>query len=68
MAQSSPQLFADKASPVESKLRMLKQGRTTAALRQQIAMLREIQKQVPLTPEQQKKLRSLRHVLVPLPK
>ena len=68
MAQSSPQLFADKASPVESKLRMLKQGRTTAALRQQIAMLREIQKQVPLSPEQLTKLRSLRHVLVPLPK
>ena len=68
MANNAPELFRDKASPVESKLRMLKQGRTTAALRQQIAMLREIQRTVPLTAEQKKKLQSLRHVLVPLPK
>ncbi len=68
MAGNAPELFRDKASPIESTLRMMKQGRTTAALKQQIAMLREIQRTVPLTPEQKQKLQSLRRVFVPLPR
>lgn len=68
MAGNAPELFRDKASPIESTMRMLKQGRATEALRQQILMLREIQRTVPLTAEQKKKLQSLRRVFVPLPK
>lgn len=68
MAGNAPELFRDKASPIESTMRMLKQGRTTEALRQQILMLREIQRTVPLTAEQKQKLQSLRRVFVPLPK
>ena len=65
---ASPELWQDKAGATETKLRMLKAGRTSAALRRQLQVMREIQRQVPLTPEQQKKLASLRYVLVPLPK
>ncbi len=65
---SAPELWQDKAGTTETKLRMLKAGRTSAALRRQLQVMREIQRQVPLTPEQKKKLASLRYVLVPLPK
>lgn len=68
IASASPEIWQDKAGVVESKLRMLKSGRTAAALQQQLAVMREIQRQVSLTPEQKKKLASLKHVLVPLPR
>lgn len=68
MSSSAPELWRDKGSAVETKLRMLKSGRTPAALRQQIAILREIQRKVPLTAEQKRQLASMKHVLVPLPR
>lgn len=68
MAARSPELFATPGNVTESKLHMLRAGRTVAAMKQQIAFLREVQRQVNLTPEQQKKLASLKRVLVPLPR
>lgn len=68
MAAASPEVWQDKGGVVESKLRMLKPGRTAAALKQQLAVMREIQRQVPMTAEQKKKLASMKHVLVPLPR
>lgn len=68
VAASSPEVWQDKAGAVETRLRMLKSGRTPAALRQQIAMMREIQRQVPLSAEQKKKLASLKRIYVPLPR
>lgn len=65
---AAPELWRDPADATERNLRMWKAGRTTAALRRQIEMMREIQRQVPMTPEQAKKFRALRGVLVPLPK
>lgn len=68
IAAASPEVWQDKAGVVESKLRMLKSGRAAAALQQQLAVMREIQREVSLTPEQKKKLASLKRVLVPLPR
>ncbi len=68
MSSASPELWQDPATATENGLRMLKRGRTPAALRRQLEVMREIQRSVTLTPEQQKKLRSLKHILVPLPK
>lgn len=68
MAARSPEMFQTPANATETKLRMLRSGRATAAMKQQIAFLREVQRQVNLTPEQQKKLAGLKRVLVPLPR
>ena len=68
MASAAPELWRDKGTAVETKLRMLKSGRTPAAMRQQLAIMREIQRQVPLTAEQKRQLSSMKHVLVPLPR
>jgi cell division protein FtsB len=68
MAARSPELFQTPANVTETKLRMLRSGRTTAALKQQIAFLREVQRQVKLSPEQLRKLAGLKRVLVPLPR
>ena len=68
LAATSPELWQDKANSTETTLRMLKSGRTPAALKKQLAIMREIQRQVPMTPEQKKKLASMKHVLVPVPR
>jgi hypothetical protein len=66
---SASELWQHRAEATElSALPMLKAGRTQAALRQQIRWMRELQRQVPLTPAQQKKLASLKGVFVPLPR
>ena len=68
-AAAASELWADKAMPVEtSDLSMLRAGRTQAALRRQVEMLRAIAREVPLTAEQRKKLTSLQRVFVPLPR
>ena len=67
-AAAAPELWVDKRTTSEAALgRMLKAGRTTAALRQQLRWMREIQRQVPLSAEQRKKLAAMKRVLVPLP-
>ncbi len=65
---AAPELWRDASDTTERNLRMLKSGRTAAALRRQVEVLREIQRKVPLTPEQLKKLKAMKGVLVPLPK
>jgi hypothetical protein len=64
----SPELWQDKAGPVETELHMLRGGRTQAAMRNQIAIMREIARQVPMTAAQKKKFLSMKHLLVPLPR
>jgi hypothetical protein len=68
MSGAATDLWRDKASRAELRLQMLRAGRTPAALRHQLEVMREIQRTVPLTPEQRTKLRKLRGVLVPLPR
>jgi len=68
MTGASPELWQDPADSTETRLRFLKRGRTPAALRRQIEVMREIERTVPLTPEQKKQLRSMKKILVPLPK
>lgn len=68
VSAAAPELWRDASDTTERNLRMLKSGRTTAALRRQVEVLREIQRKVPLTPEQLKKLKAMKGVLVPLPK
>ncbi len=65
---AAPELWRDASDTTERNLRMLKSGRTAAAMRRQVEVLREIQRKVPLTPEQLKKLKAMKGVLVPLPK
>lgn len=65
---ASPELWNDKADAVELGLRMPKAGRTTAAMKRQLEMMREIQRTVPMTPEQLKKFRASKGILVPLPR
>ncbi|MEO6597568.1 MAG: hypothetical protein ABIP94_22725 [Planctomycetota bacterium] len=68
-AVAAPELWQHPTEPVEtSALHMLRSGRTTTALRRQLEWMREIQRQVPLTPEQRKKLAAMKQVLVPLPR
>lgn len=67
MARQSPELWAEKGTTVEQRLRMLKPGRTGAAMRRQLEVMREIQKQVKLTPEQRRRLAQQKQVFVPLP-
>jgi hypothetical protein len=68
MTAASPELWRDPADAAETRLNFLKRGRTPAALRRQIEVMREIERTVPLTPEQKKLLRSMKKILVPLPK
>lgn len=68
MTGASPELWQDPADSMETRLRFLKRGRTPAALRRQIEVMREIERSVSLTPEQRKQLRSMKKILVPLPK
>jgi hypothetical protein len=68
-AAGAPELFTERASTLETNTgRMLKSGRAKQALQRQLAWMREIQRTVPLTAEQQKKLANWRRVLVPLPR
>ncbi len=66
VAGSSSGMWGKPSSAVERKLKFLRAGRTQAALRNQVAMLRAIYLQFQLTPEQQEKLSSLTGVIVPL--
>jgi hypothetical protein len=47
---------------------MLRSGRAQAAMRNQIAIMREIARQVPMTPAQKKQFLAMKHLLVPLPR
>ncbi len=64
----SPELWQDKASSVETELHMLRGGRTRAAMQNQIAIMREVARQVPMSPAQKKKFLAMKHLLVPLPR
>ncbi|MCB9885013.1 MAG: hypothetical protein H6838_05945 [Planctomycetes bacterium] len=68
MATAATDLWQDPADKTETKLHMLRSGRMTTALRHQLAIMREINRQVNLTPEQKQKLAKMRGVLVPLPR
>lgn len=65
---SAPELWQHRAEPAELALQMPRKGRTKVAMQQQIAWMREIERQVPLTPEQRQKLKSMKRVLVPMPR
>jgi hypothetical protein len=67
-AKAATDLWETPADKTETTLRMLRTGRTSAAMRHQIAMLRAISQQVDLTPAQRDKLKGYKQVLVPLPK
>lgn len=67
-AKAATELWETPADKTETTLRMLRTGRTSAAMRHQIAMLRAISQQVDLTPAQRDKLKGYKQVLVPLPK
>lgn len=68
-ASADPELWRQTASPVEtSQAHFLRSGRTQTALRAQLAWMRAIQREVPLSPEQRKKLAKMTQVLVPLPR
>ena len=64
----APELWRDRGDARETQLGMMRTGRTAAALRNQLQWMRQIQQQVNLTPEQKKKLASMKNVLVPLPR
>jgi hypothetical protein len=68
MTGASPELWQDPADSAEKRFSFLKRGRTPAALRRQIEVMREIERSVSLTPEQKKKLRAMKKILVPLPR
>jgi hypothetical protein len=68
VSASSPDLWSGPAQKAETTLHMIRRGRTTAAMRNQLTMMREILRQVPLTPAQRKKLVSMKGVFVPMPK
>lgn len=66
-ASADPELWREPASAAErSQAHFLRQGRTQTALRAQLAWMRAIQQQVPLTQEQRQKLAKMTRVLVPL--
>jgi anti-sigma-K factor RskA len=67
MASAAPELWQQPASQVETDLRMMRSGRTGTAMRHQIEMMREILRQVPMTPAQRKKFTSMKRLFVPLP-
>ena len=66
---AAPELWQTRGDAAEtSQLKMLRSGRTQAALRAQVQWMRDLQRQVPLTPEQRQKLAKMKNVLVPLPR
>ncbi|MFO1032285.1 MAG: hypothetical protein U1F60_14490 [Planctomycetota bacterium] len=65
---AAPELWRERGDAREQQLRMMRSGRTVAALRNQLQWMRQIQQTVNLTPEQRQKLAGLSHVLVPLPR
>jgi hypothetical protein len=68
-AANSPGLFRDRAAPVEqSQAAFMRSGRAAQALQTQLGWMREIERTVPLTPDQLRRLSSLRRVYVPLPR
>lgn len=67
MTANASELWQHPSTVAERKLNMLRRGRTDAALRHQIAVLREISRQIPLNEQQRKTLANLKRVLVPLP-
>ncbi|MCB9876839.1 MAG: hypothetical protein H6835_04470 [Planctomycetes bacterium] len=68
MSGADPALWTNTAGPVESELRMMRAGRTEAAMRQQVAIMQEILRTVPMSPEQRQKFVAMRRLFVPLPK
>jgi len=65
---AAPEMWSDPADGAETNYRLMKRGRAQAALKRQIEIMREIQRTVPMTPEQLKKFRASKGVLVPLPR
>ncbi len=65
---SAPELWQTRGDGAENNLHMMRSGRTHAALRAQIAWMKQIQQTVALTPEQQQKLAKMKNVLVPVPR
>jgi hypothetical protein len=66
---AAPELWAERAMPAErSQGHFLRTERTRAALRQQAAWMRQIQREMNLTPEQRSKLGKMSKVMVPLPR
>lgn len=68
IAGSARELWSEPADRTETTLRMVRSERTAAAMRAQLAILRELQRQMLLTPEQQQKLAQLSQIYVPLPR
>ena len=68
VAGASPEIWSEPADAAERGLRMPKRGRASAALKRQLEIMREIQRQVPMTPEQLKKFRASKGILVPVPR
>lgn len=64
---AAPELWRDQAGVAENAMKKGKAGRSAAALRRQIELMREIDRQVPMTPEQRQKFRAMKNVWVPLP-
>ena len=62
-----PELWQHPGSLAERKLNFLRKGRTMAAMRHQVSMMRQIVRTMNLSAEQKQKLMSFRGVLVPLP-
>jgi hypothetical protein len=66
---ADPNLWSTRGDAAEtSQLKMLRSGRTQAALRAQIQWMKDLQRQVPLTPEQRQLLAKMKNVLVPVPR
>lgn len=67
-AMAAPELWSHPGDVREQQLHMMRRGRAATALRAQLQWMKQIQQQVPLTPEQAKKLASMQRVLVPMPR
>ncbi len=68
-ASNDPELWRDRAGAKERQPgHFLKSGRTRTALRHQLEWMRQIQRQVALTPEQRRELARMATVMVPLPR
>ncbi|HLQ38876.1 MAG TPA: hypothetical protein VK348_13790, partial [Planctomycetota bacterium] len=66
---ATPDLWRDRASPVElGSNSFMRAGRTAAALQAQVGWMRQIASNVSLTPDQRKKLFALKRVYVPVPR
>lgn len=67
MAAAAPELWQEPANRVERDLHMLRSGRVGPAMSRQVEMMREILRQVPMTPEQRQRFVAMQQVFVPLP-